>query len=304
MFCKIHITLFVLSFIALMALPILAQTGMQKLTPEEASRPWEQWTEEQIRAKGWIPYNDIPSELGLKPEGRRWPQNDPSSLNKGTCISWSFIVSAASMDQGTNTFPGSMPAGSQNEINSAIGTWLSAADIHFKWVSDNGVNFNDPSAVGDIRIGAHVFDGQWNILAHAYFPPPNGITAAGDLHFDEDEAWATSGVDPDTPFVNLDVQTVALHELGHSLGLDHDSTVYSDVMFGAYNGIKRSLSPNDKTYITRIYGASGHSSQCPPSWYAIPSLSIWGILVLVSLLVVTGIWLLMRKRLAHKGGLA
>ncbi|MHC4696983.1 MAG: hypothetical protein ACYTFA_09590, partial [Planctomycetota bacterium] len=30
--------------------------GQQTLTPEEASRPWEQWTAEQLAEKNWIPY--------------------------------------------------------------------------------------------------------------------------------------------------------------------------------------------------------------------------------------------------------
>jgi hypothetical protein len=42
---------------------------------------------------------------------------------------------------------------------------------------------------GDIRIGAHTFDGAGKVLAHTYYPPPNGGTIAGDAHFDNEENW-------------------------------------------------------------------------------------------------------------------
>jgi hypothetical protein len=73
---------------------------------------------------------------------------------------------------------------------------------------------------GDTLDGGSPFDGVGGVLAHAFRPPPpdsRGI--AGDVHFDDDETWqegfsATGG---------LDLLTVAVHEFGHSLGLNHTS---------------------------------------------------------------------------------
>ena len=49
------------------------------------------------------------------------------------------------------------------------------------------------SRFGDIRIGMHRFDGAGKTLAHTYFPPPNGSSAAGDAHFDSSENWVYNG---------------------------------------------------------------------------------------------------------------
>ena len=35
--------------------------------------------------------------------------------------------------------------------------------------------------------------GAGKVLAHAYFPPPNGATAAGDAHFASEEDWINGG---------------------------------------------------------------------------------------------------------------
>jgi hypothetical protein len=50
------------------------------------------------------------------------------------------------------------------------------------------------------------------ILAHTFYPaPPNPDPIAGDMHFNADETWQIGA--------NTDLFSVALHELGHALGL-------------------------------------------------------------------------------------
>lgn len=52
------------------------------------------------------------------------------------------------------------------------------------------------------------------------------------MHFDEDENWKENSPDLSQ---GVDFYTVALHELGHSLGLAHSPT-YSSIMFPYYKG--------------------------------------------------------------------
>ena len=101
-------------------------------------------------------------------------------------------------------------------IRAAFDAWEAVADLSFVEVADDGAAFNAPTTSGDIRIGAHAFDGPGSVLAHAFFPPPNGLSAAGDLHFDVSEPWKDG-----FGGAGFDIFQVAAHEIGHSIGLRH-----------------------------------------------------------------------------------
>ena len=90
---------------------------------------------------------------------------------------------------------------------------------------------------------SYVFDGENGVLAHAFFPE------SGDVHFDDDETF-TDGV-----ATGKNLFSVALHEIGHLLGLKH--SVKSDaIMHGTYKPYKQNmtLTDDERLGINFIYG--------------------------------------------------
>jgi peptidoglycan hydrolase-like protein with peptidoglycan-binding domain len=153
-------------------------------------------------------------------------------------------------------------AGTQERqaVRNAFATWAAALC---------GVTFvESTSAPTDFEIawrtGSHgdgsAFDGAGNTLAHAFYPPPCGGAHAGEMHFDDAETWSLTGAGS-----TFDTETVALHEIGHLLGLDH-SSVAGSVMFPSYGGVRRALTQDDVDGVRRLYpfvcrrGDSGSSA--------------------------------------------
>jgi hypothetical protein len=140
------------------------------------------------------------------PNSGPWKDSaDPQPGNGVVNITYSFMLDGARMDKRSNTLFRSldarMPRSTWQGIFTAdLNRWASASGnkVSFTLHSDNGASFGtagsaqNDSHFGDIRIGAHRFDGPSKVLAHTYFPPPNGGTAAGDLHLDEAEGWSAS----------------------------------------------------------------------------------------------------------------
>jgi hypothetical protein len=101
------------------------------------------------------------------------------------------------------------------------------------------------------------------VLAHADFPPGFSIIVNAlplPLHYDDQEhIWADQAVPG-----GYDIETVALHELGHCLGLQHTS-VQGSVMFPTVtsNLEMRSLKPDDLAGIRSLYHGSNPAMFSP-----------------------------------------
>jgi hypothetical protein len=166
----------------------------------------------------------IPEDFVLGPTvpGKWGP---PGFGNPGGLVTWSLMgpgIPTPFDDGPTVGLGGIFPVGFVAQIQAAFDAWEAVANIQFMQVADNGLPFNAGGAVGDIRIGAHAFDGPGGVLAHGFFPPVNGVSAAGDIHFDAAELWKIGFGGP-----GFDIFQVAAHEIGHAIGLDHTAVPMS-----------------------------------------------------------------------------
>jgi hypothetical protein len=182
----------------------------------------------------------------------KWGSATPGT---GATITWSLIgsgVSCASEFSGcTNTALGSfMPSGFLGEIQRAFDAWSAVADLTFMQVADDGAAFNGSTSSGNIRIGGHNMGGAGGTLAHGYFPPTNGNSASGDIHFDTAEHWTIGFAGP-----GYDIFQVFAHELGHALGLNH-ATDPNALMYSYYSESFSGPQADDIAGMQYLYGAA------------------------------------------------
>jgi hypothetical protein len=129
---------------------------------------------------------------------------DPNPGNGTVDVTYSYVPDGTTLDKSASsmfkTFDGIFGRATwQNIFSGMLQKWedVSGGKLNFVFRSDSGAAAGTSGAAqndtrfGDIRIGAHRFDGASKVLAHAYFPPPNGGTLAGDAHFDYAENWIT-----------------------------------------------------------------------------------------------------------------
>lgn len=143
----------------------------------------------------------------------------------------------------TYWFPRYTPRRAISAVESALQKWAAVSQFTFSRVG--------AQANADLTIkfqwrdhsDGYPFDGPGGVLAHAFAPTD------GRLHLDGDERWSIGAV-PDY----IDLESVAIHEIGHLLGLGH-SDVENAVMYPSIAaGVVRSdLDDDDIEGIWALY---------------------------------------------------
>ena len=174
--------------------------------------------------------------------GKKWVQNDPniklyvnpigSGLTTGQMLS-ATTAAAETWDAATN-----------QELFSSTGTLTTA--VAGKYDGRNTLSFFHYNEGGTALASA----GTWYGLtksADGYYP-----IVESDVAFNSNYRWTTTGG------TGYDFQSVALHELGHSIGL---GDLYNKPQYARdtrqvmhyYTGVKQTLGNGDKTGVWQLY---------------------------------------------------
>jgi predicted Zn-dependent protease len=140
----------------------------------------------------------------------------------------------------------------RNIIREAFSRWAEVSALQFIEVDANHESELFIAFHGGSHGDSYPFDDSGgpdgNTLAHAFFPPPAGGSWAGSMHFDDFESWKDQPGGAGTRLYN-----VALHEIGHLLGLQH-SQDQNAIMYAYYAEDRNDLRADDIAGAQDLYG--------------------------------------------------
>ncbi|MGW5918515.1 RICIN domain-containing protein [Nocardia fluminea] len=194
------------------------------------------------------------------------PDPEPGIAPRSSVVScrWGKSDFSYAFDAGTADIPGD---NERQAVRAAFITWSAAAPIAFREVATSAspdllIRWGN-SNCGDTNMTA---TSTGDVLAHCDYPPRCGVYGQAlprPLHFDDQEHTWVVGLGA----ACFDVETVALHEIGHFLGLQH--SVAGTVMQPntAADSIRRVLTADDIEGVRRLFPPTGplfvkHSGKC------------------------------------------
>ena len=187
-------------------------------------------------------------------EGQRWGRGEAGS-GAGP-VTW--------------TAAASLPSFFLADIQAAFADWSAHADITFQQVA--------PASAAQITLGESPIDGPSNTLGTTDYAYSGRALTSATVTFDTGEDWHVSGsqvVSRD----QIDLFVVALHEIGHSIGLDHYDAVPA-VMNARLNPAVTDLTSSDIAGVQALYGppvaATSPAASPAPVTAALPAFLVDG----------------------------
>jgi len=172
-------------------------------------------------------------------EGAKW--GDSATGTPSGTITYSFA--AQNLGNEPLHFAGGLDPSYQSEFRSALADWGAVANVQFQEVPD--------SAASDIRVGWQHIDGAYGTVAETYWNYQDGKMVHDWIGFDNSESYQQTA-NGHALGDGIDFSAIAEHEIGHALGLAHNTS--ETAIMNPVMSVNELQSP-DIAGIEAIYGA-------------------------------------------------